>query len=30
MQNEDIIHEDSVIYYLQRWYITEEKGTVKK
>lgn len=30
MQNEDIIHKDSVIYYLERWWITEEKETVKE
>lgn len=30
MQNEDIIHKDSMIYYLERWCITEEKETVKE
>lgn len=30
MQNEDIIHKDSMIYYLERWCITEEKEMVEK
>lgn len=29
MQNEDIIHKDSMIYYLERWCITEEKEMEK-
>lgn len=30
MQNEDIIHKDSMIYYLEKWCIIEEKEMVEE
>lgn len=30
MQDEDIIHKDPMIYYLQKWLMTDEKETGKE